>query len=199
MHAATNPIAKRNRRSTDKAIKSPNRQFEKLELKEFFSDEKILLGLVSEDRCTVLTTCGSLLKQLKLKSQLVDHEEWLQGHVKKVLIDGLAISESDFAADGPNVTPAQLLSSQLDCDTAPISIDSMLTLVNFLADIGERDLMKRIADYSTIDDVGTTAVWGLYRLNDVVGLYSLTESARLEMTKRTASIALGKLELKNSN
>ncbi len=199
MQEATSAIANRNRRSTDKAIKSPNRQLEKLELREFFSDEKVLLGLVSEDRCTVLTTCGSLLKQMKIKSQLVDHAEWLQGHVKKVLIDGLAISESDFAADGPNVTPAQLLSSQLDCDTAPISVDSMLTLVNFLADMGERDLIGRIATYSTIDDVGISAVWGLYRLNDVVGLYSLTESAKLETTKRVASIALGKIEQKGLN
>ncbi|MCX8200317.1 MAG: hypothetical protein N3G76_02515 [Candidatus Micrarchaeota archaeon] len=171
------------RRSSDRQHAHNNNECAKAEFGKFFTDEKMFLGLVSEDRNTVLTACSKLLKHIKLEPQLSSCEASLYNQARKMLFDELAVSASDF------------LSSEVG-GSACLSTESKVILLNFLADVGERSVLREVAGRSLDEKVASASVWGLYRLRDIEGLYALVESAALESTRKCAEHAVYKFEQK---
>ncbi|MEM4331769.1 MAG: hypothetical protein QW500_00645 [Candidatus Micrarchaeia archaeon] len=171
------------RRSSD--VCSCKQQDERLEFKKFFSDEKMISGLVSEDRITVLTSCSSLLKQIKLEHQLSSCERALFCEIDKILFEEQALSSRDFIGSS-------------NANGGELTKESKLILLNFIADFSKkRDILRETAANSLDNEIASAAVWGLYRMNDIEGLYFISENAVLDITKKYAQIAIYKFEQKN--
>lgn len=145
--------------------------------RKFFSDEKLIAGLISDDRNNVLATCSILLRQIKLEPYLSSCEEKLHSEIRRILLDEQALSTSDFIGQEAGSKIA-------------LSTESKIILLNFLSGIGNRDILREVAMHSSDEKIASTSIWGLYRIKDVEGLCSIVRNAVSDKSRKCAERAI---------